>query len=127
MWRPALDPSPVRVSLALPRADHLRHRRKYAKGNLGADKSFYFRGPEGRLKLRAQNLQLFVQIAEGLDEETWLFHLRNGDYARWFRDDIKDQSLADTATSVAQRTDLGADESRSLISAAISERYTAQA
>jgi hypothetical protein len=125
MWRPALEPGPVPVRLALPKAEHLRHRRKYAKGNLGTDKSFYFRGPEGRLKLRAQNLQLFVQIAEGVDDETWLFHLRNGDYARWFRNDIKDQDLADTATWVAQRPDIGADESRSLISAAISERYTA--
>jgi hypothetical protein len=38
--------------------------------------SFYFRGPDDKLKLRAQNLAVFVQLAEGVDDETWLFHLR---------------------------------------------------
>ena len=29
-------------------AERLRHRRKYAEGELGTDKSFYFRGAEGQ-------------------------------------------------------------------------------
>src|SRR5512147_922046 len=67
-----------------------RHIRKYAEGQLGEDKSFYFRGPDNRLNLRAQNLNMFVQIAEGVDDATWLHHLRAGDYSRWLRDAIKD-------------------------------------
>jgi hypothetical protein len=47
---------PVRFRIAPSRAEHHRHRRKYAEGELGPDKSFYFRGPQGRLALRAQNL-----------------------------------------------------------------------
>jgi hypothetical protein len=50
------------------------------------DKSFYFRGPAGNLNLRAQNLVLFNQMAEGVDDETWLYHLRRGDHSRWFRE-----------------------------------------
>ena len=49
--------------------------RKYAEGELPPDRSFYFRGPDGKLNLRAQNLALFLQIADGVDDETWLHHL----------------------------------------------------
>ena len=60
------------VSAAIPpRAERRRHLRKYAEGDLGADQSFYFRGPDGQANLRAQNLQLFLQLADGVDDETW--------------------------------------------------------
>ena len=52
-----------------------RHIRKYAEGALGEDKSFYFRGPSNALNLRAQNLTIFMQMADGVDDETWLHHL----------------------------------------------------
>ena len=54
------------------------------------DHSFYFRGPGDRHNLKAQNLVIFSQIAEGINEETWLFHLYRGDYSRWFREAVKD-------------------------------------
>ena len=50
--------------------------RNYTQGELGKDRSFYFRGPQQKLNLRAHNLMVFVQIAEGLDDETWLYHLK---------------------------------------------------
>ena len=100
-----------------------RHVRKYAEGELGPDKSFYFRGKEGKLNLRAQNLILFNQIAEGVDDDTWLFHLRNRDVARWFRDAIKDEELADEAEAALQ-AGLGASESRARVREAIEKRYT---
>jgi len=34
-------------------------------------------------------------MAEGVDDETWAFHLRRKDYSRWFRQAIKDDDLAD--------------------------------
>jgi hypothetical protein len=40
-----------------PQAQRLRHSRKYTEGELGDDKSFYFRGPECSLNLKAQNLR----------------------------------------------------------------------
>jgi hypothetical protein len=60
-----------------------RHIRKYAEGILGADNSFYFRGPYNALDLRAQ-LWSFFQIADGVDDRTWTHHLRQGDYSAWF-------------------------------------------
>ena len=72
---------------------------EYAEGDVGPVLSFYFRGPEAGLNLRAQNLIIFTQIAEGLDDETWSYHLRRGDYSRWFREVIKDAELADEAVA----------------------------
>ena len=88
------------------------------------DRSFYFRGPDGRLNLKAQNLVLFVQIAEGLDEETWSFHLQNGDYSKWFREAVKDPYLADQTERIEHRRDLQPGETRNLIVSFIEGRYT---
>jgi hypothetical protein len=98
--------------------------RKYATGELGEDKSFYFRGPAGQLKLRAQNLVLFIQLAAGVDDETWTHHLRNRDYSRWFREAIKDEGLAAEAAAVEADASLPPEDSRRLIRAAIERRYT---
>ena len=110
-----------------PAADRRRHQRKYAEGELGEDKSFYFRGPEGRLNLRAQNLELFTQLADGVDDETWTYHLREHDVSRWFRTAIKDEALAAEAADVEARPDLPPNESRARIRAAIERRYTTSA
>jgi hypothetical protein len=115
---------PVRFRPASPHGERLRHRRKYAEGTLGPDKSFYFRGPEQKLHLRAQNLGMFLQIADGVDDETWLYHLRLGDYSRWVRDAIKDDALADELASVEAQGDGSAMDSRAAIAEAIGRRYT---
>jgi hypothetical protein len=57
----------------------------------------------------------------------WLYNLRQGDYARWFRESIKDDELAAGAARVAEQPSIGVEESRAAIKAAIEERYTAQA
>jgi hydroxymethylpyrimidine pyrophosphatase-like HAD family hydrolase/energy-coupling factor transporter ATP-binding protein EcfA2 len=106
---------------AEPAQERRRHRRKYAQGDV-EEKAFYFRGPDGRLNLKAQNLALFAQIAEGVDDETWQWHLRRGDYERWFRDAIKDEALAAVAERVTDDPD--PETSRRRILEAISERYT---
>src|SRR5437899_6007781 len=68
VWFRRTQQAPVRIKSAQFKQEHQRHRRKYAEGNLGEDISFYFRGPEGKLKLRAQNLTLFAQLAQGVDD-----------------------------------------------------------
>jgi hydroxymethylpyrimidine pyrophosphatase-like HAD family hydrolase len=105
------------------RAERIRHHRKYAEGNLRYH-SFYFRGPDGRHNLKAQNLVVFSQIAEGIGESTWMFHLRRHDYSRWFRDAIKDGYLADQAEGIERRMDLTPAQSRLLIRELIGARYT---
>ncbi len=101
-----------------------RHRRKYAAGELAPEKSFYFRGPDGRLNLRAQNLMLFLQIAEGVDDQTWLHHLRSHDYSTWFREMIGDRELAEEAARV-EDAEGDAGTSREAIRNAVEARYTA--
>jgi hydroxymethylpyrimidine pyrophosphatase-like HAD family hydrolase/energy-coupling factor transporter ATP-binding protein EcfA2 len=115
---------PFRIKTTPPSVERKRHGRKYAEGNLGPDRSFYFRGPDGKLNLRAQNLTIFAQMAEGVDDPTWLYHLEQGDYARWFREQIKDEELADEAERIAAAAGLSAADSRARIRQAIESRYT---
>jgi HAD superfamily hydrolase (TIGR01484 family) len=113
------------VTPSKPKERQKRHARKYAEGELGEDRSFYFRGPKGALNLRAHNLSTFLRLAEGVDDETWLFHLRRGDYSRWFRNAIKDDDLASEATGVEANASLSAHESRKRIRQFLDRRYTA--
>jgi HAD superfamily hydrolase (TIGR01484 family) len=113
------------VKAERPQQAHKRHTRKYAEGDLGPDRSFYFRGPDNALNLRAQNLLLFLQIADGVDDDTWEHHLKAGHYSKWFRDVIKDDELAQAAADVEENASLSAAESRKRMSEAVTRRYTA--
>jgi hypothetical protein len=124
VWNRWAHEAPFRLRIAPSQTERRRHSRKYAEGELPPDRSFYFRGPEGKLKLRAQNLILFLQMAEGVDDATWMHHLRRGDYSRWFRDAIKDDTLAAEAERVEGMADVSPQQSRFLIKEAIEERYT---
>jgi hydroxymethylpyrimidine pyrophosphatase-like HAD family hydrolase/energy-coupling factor transporter ATP-binding protein EcfA2 len=126
-WLVRVGSPPVCFRVSEPEADRRRHQRKYSAGELGEDISFYFRGPEGRLNLRAQNLELFMQLADGVDDETWQFHLQRHDVSEWFRAVIKDESLATEAADVEARDDLPPDETRARIREAIQRRYTTSA
>jgi hypothetical protein len=67
------------------------------------------------------------QIAEGVDDETWVYHLRRGDYSEWFRRAINDDELAEEVEQIEKRPDIGPAESREIIKEAIEKRYTAPA
>jgi HAD superfamily hydrolase (TIGR01484 family) len=126
-WAPRENASPLRFRTLLTRTERQRHIRKYAAGVIPSEHSFYFTGSEHKLCLRAQNLLLFLQIGDGVDEDTWLYHLYRGDYTNWFRLIIRDESLANAAASIALRPGLTAQEGRTLIRAAIEHSYTAPA
>ena len=123
LWREGQD-GLLWVRLARTRAPHQRHLRKYAEGELPPDRSFFFRGPEKKLNLRAQNLKVFEQLAEGIDDATWLHHLRRGDYSRWFREGIKDEELAREVERIEGDESLSPQESRERIHDAMDKRYT---
>ncbi len=114
-----------RIKIRFSHAERQRHKRNYSSGELGEDKSFYFRGPHAALNLRAHNLTMFLQIAAGVDDETWNYHLGRSDYSRWFREAIKDDALADEAAQFERPDSLSAQESREGIQAAVERRYTA--
>ncbi len=123
LWNTNDSTNPIRFRALKSDREHSRHRRKYAEGQLAPEKSFYFRGPNDALNLRAQNLILFYQIAEGIDDETWDYHLKRNDFSRWFIDCIHDENLATEADLVASQTELSVAESKSLILAAIQRDY----
>ena len=120
-WRDPDRPA-IRFRVGKRRAEHRRHVRKYTEGELPPDRSFFFRGPENALNLRAANLVRFVELAEGVDEATWAHHLRAGDYSTWARDMIKDPELADEIRAV-ERLDLPPEESRPRALDVIRRRY----
>jgi HAD superfamily hydrolase (TIGR01484 family) len=105
--------------------EHSRHRRKYAHGDLEED-AFYFKGPRSKLNLRAQNLMMFVQIADGVDDETWTYHLKRGDYSRWVERAIQDDDLA-KALRKTEASSLSPKKARHAIREAIERAYTAAA
>lgn len=118
---------PRRVRTIAPSAERTRHLRKYAHGDLD-DRSFWFRGPEHKLNLKAQNLTTFMQLSDGVDDATWLYHLDAGDYVRWIRDCIKDDELADEVEQVGHTaTDRSPKETRAAVRSAIESRYTTPA
>jgi hydroxymethylpyrimidine pyrophosphatase-like HAD family hydrolase len=124
-WRRAEPPFAVKVRG--PKQTHKRHTRKYAEGALLDEENFHFRGPNSALNLRAQNTTVFVQMAEGVDDETWDYHLRRGEYSDWFRRVIKDPELADEVAEVEGNETLSPKESRKRIADAVNRRYTAPA
>jgi HAD superfamily hydrolase (TIGR01484 family) len=124
VWNKTSEAPPALVELEPSRTERRRHLRKYAEGSLPEDRSFYFRGPQGKLKLRAHNLILFMDLADGVDDETWVFHLRNRDVSEWLRRAIKDEGLAHQVASIERDSTLDAAVSRRKIREMIEEVYT---
>ena len=116
-------PRVQRFRVGKRRVEHRRHVRKYTEGELPPDRSFYFRGPSGSLNLRAANLVRFVELAEGVDEPTWAWHLGQQDYSTWARQQIKDDDLAG-ALAALETADLPPAESRRRALDEIRSRYT---
>ncbi|WP_445679884.1 HAD family hydrolase [Radicibacter daui] len=126
-WSPWSGDPPVTVRLSIPEQCHKRHAGKYAAGDVGAERSFWFRGPHKEMNIRARNLYEFLDIADGVSDAVWLHHLQAGDYSAWFRHVIKDTTLAVQAAAIEARHRLSASESRRLIGKAIRRHYAAPA
>jgi hydroxymethylpyrimidine pyrophosphatase-like HAD family hydrolase/GTPase SAR1 family protein len=127
LWEVKNESQPFLLKTFSPKVEKSRHTLKYAEGELDEESSFYFRGPEGKLKLRAHNLQMFLRLAEGVDDDTWNYHLKKGEYSRWFREKIRDDELADEAEKMEKGNAADPDKSREVIKNKIQERYTGPA
>jgi len=124
VWHKGSQDPPIRVSLEPSRIDRRRHLRKYAEGALGEDRSFYFRGPEDKLNLRAHNLVLFMDLADGVDEGTWLHHWQRHDVSRWLRTAIKDTPLAERVAALEEELADDPLESRRRVRELLEQSYT---
>jgi len=124
LWNKTGNGAPTVVHVEPSRTERRRHLRKYAEGELPEDRSFYFRGPAGKLNLRAQNLIQFMNLGDGVDDETWLFHLQRGEMSRWLREGIKDEPLAAQAAAIERNRQLDAGASRRKLRELIEATYT---
>jgi hydroxymethylpyrimidine pyrophosphatase-like HAD family hydrolase len=122
IWQRSAGRAPYDATVVPARAERLRHLRKYAEGNLGW-RSFFFRGPAARLNLKAVNLVSFCDLAAGVDDDTWLFHLHRGDYVGWLRGVIKDEDLAREVAAIGEAAQHSPVQSRQLVRDAIDRRY----
>lgn len=124
VWRRSDPETLAHIETIAGKSERRRHARKYAKGELAEEKSFYFTGPKRKLNLRAQNLFTFVQMAEGVDDETWTYHLKRHDYSGWVREMIGDDDLAAEFRATESERKLSPSEGRKRIAEAVRERYT---
>jgi hydroxymethylpyrimidine pyrophosphatase-like HAD family hydrolase len=122
-WRRG-EKEAVLLQTKSPRTERKRHSRKYAEGNLGLERSFFFRGPHKKLNLRASNLNQFLQLADGVDDETWDFHRKNGDYSKWMRSEVKDNQLAEEIAEIEADAAADPKDTRAAVRAAVEARYT---
>lgn len=125
VWHRQARSRPIVIRTTPPQAEHQRHVRKYAEGKLSDADAFYFRGPQGKVNLRAQNLMAFVELGEGVDDRTWSYHLKRGEYSSWFGEAIGDEELAKAAEEIERTPGISPEKSRALIRSVIEARYTA--
>lgn len=123
VWDIAGGYNPVLIKTGTPVHLQQRHKKKYATGDMDYN-SFYFRGPQNKLNLKAYNLMVFTQMASGIDEETWRYHLTRKDYSNWLRHSVHDEELA-TLVNDIENDEPHLEGSRRAVIDLINERYTA--
>jgi hypothetical protein len=124
VWKRSAPERELIVATIPPSGERRRHIRKYAEGELAPEKSFFFRGPDRKQNLRAQNLMTFIQLVDGVDDETWQYHLKRNDYSTWMRIAIGDNDLSEAVRRTEDDALLESRTTRDGIIAAVRERYT---
>jgi hydroxymethylpyrimidine pyrophosphatase-like HAD family hydrolase len=124
VWRRSLPDIEMAITTLPARGERRRHVRKYAEGELAPEKSFYFTGPQKKQNLRAQNLMTFIQLADGVDDETWEYHREQNHYSTWMKTAIGDDDLSEAVRTSENDGALPPRTVRDRIIAAIRERYT---
>jgi len=65
-----------------------------------------------------------MDLGDGVDDDTWLYHLKRGEMSRWLREGIKDESLAARAAAIEHNQKLDAGSSRRRMRELIEATYT---
>ena len=122
VWDTSLKQQPQIITTNKPKQLNRRHIKKYATGFMDYN-SFYFTGAKHKLNLKAYNVMVFSQLAEGIDDETWIYHLKRNDYSRWFRNSLHDNDMADMTQKI-ENSDGDVLTSKAEILKLIRKRYT---
>jgi hypothetical protein len=97
------------------------------RANFAEDRSCDSRGPAHALNLRAQNLTLFLQIADGVDLDTLQHHRSAGQHSSRSGDVVKDVEWAKRTAAIFSDGSISAAESRAEVRAIVEKRHTAPA
>jgi HAD superfamily hydrolase (TIGR01484 family) len=124
LWHKDSKTPPEHFAIEPCKTERRRHIRKYAEGTLPEERSFYFQGPDKKLNLRAPNLIVFTDLADGVDAETWLYHWQRGDVSGWLRRCVKDQELTDQVKALEKQVPDDAEASRKAVRELIERKYT---
>ncbi|HEU5137010.1 MAG TPA: HAD-IIB family hydrolase [Steroidobacteraceae bacterium] len=124
LWHKASAEPPRHFVIEPCKSERRRHVRKYAEGELPEERSFYFRGPDKKLNLRAPNLIVFTDLADGVDADTWLYHWRRGEVSGWLRRCVKDEELTSQVQALEKQVPDDADASRKAVRELIEHKYT---
>lgn len=123
VWDRRSGPAAAIIRVARAKVERTREHRIAVDGELAPGASFYFRGPDQKLNLRAQNLVTFLQLAAGVDDDTWHYHLRQGDYSSWLRHAVGDETLGDEVAKIEGQQELLPGESLQAVRSLIETRY----
>jgi len=121
VWQPEHRNAPFTIVAKEPVHVAKRHKRKYVTGVMEYS-SFFFKGPANKLNLKAYNVNIFSQLASGVDDETWLYHLKQHDYSEWFKDALHENNLAKDIYEIEATID-DAESSKQKILKLIKENY----
>ncbi len=121
VWKPGSTEALQVIRYNAPKQLQNRHKRKYAMGDMGTN-SFVFTGPGNKLQLKAHNLMLFVQMAEGIDEATWRYHAERKDFSRWLNHCLHDALLTEAAKEAEKYRD-DVPHSKNILLNCIKEKY----
>jgi HAD superfamily hydrolase (TIGR01484 family) len=124
IWHKDSTNPPQHFAIEPCKTERRRHIRKYAEGSLPEDRSFYFQGPAKKLNLRAQNLIVFTDLADGVDAETWLYHWQRGDVSGWLHRSVKDAELTEQVRTLEKQVPDDAEASRKAVRELIVRKYT---
>ncbi len=103
--------------------DAQRHRHSLFEGEMEEAHQFVFRGANNQFNLRAANLKRFIELASGLDDETWNFHLERNDYSSWIEHTIKDYDLAAEVKRIETRKGNESQSTREAVIETIKVRF----
>ena len=132
----ALDPSNVglllrgpagvhwQVFTPAPRASRHVHRgRKYAESHVGEERAFRFLDPDGGVVETARCVREFCGAVQLVPATSLRRHLLGGDFSRWARDVLEDDTLAGGLCKLEETTRAGAPASRGEIVAHVEALY----
>ena len=122
-WDLNRETLPFILTCASPDTAHRRHRRKYAVGDMGPERSFYFRGPDPGLNIAARNVLSFLEIADTIDDNVWFHHLGRGDYSAWIEGAVGAPDVAAEIADIETDDSLNPSEARASIRKVIERSF----